>query len=48
MGTFTFAQRQSFIIDPAGNIVRHYEKVNAESHSAEVLADLKTLMIPSG
>jgi peroxiredoxin Q/BCP len=48
MGTFKFAQRQSFIIDPAGNIARHYEKVNAESHSVEVLADLKMLMNPSG
>lgn len=48
MGTFKFAQRQSFIIDPAGNIAKHYEQVNAESHSTEVLADLKTLMNPAG
>jgi len=48
MGPFTFAKRQSFIIDPAGNIAKHYEQVDAESHSAEVLADLKTLMNPSG
>ena len=43
MGLFKFAQRQSFIIDPAGNIARHYETVNAEEHSVEVLADLKEL-----
>ena len=43
MGPLTFAKRQSFIIDPAGNIARHYESVNAESHSVEVLADLKEL-----
>lgn len=47
MGPFTFAKRQSFIIDPAGNIARHYEQVNAESHSKEVLADLKLLMNPA-
>ena len=43
MGPFTFAKRQSFIIDPTGNIARHYETVNAESHSVKVLADLKEL-----
>ena len=43
MGPLTFAKRQSFIIDPDGTIARHYETVNAESHSAEVLADLKEL-----
>jgi len=48
LGTFTFAKRQSFIIDPAGNIARHYEKVAAESHSTEVLADLQSLMNPTG
>jgi peroxiredoxin Q/BCP len=43
LGPITFAKRQSFIIDPAGNIARHYETVNAESHSVKVLADLKEL-----
>jgi len=44
MGPLKFAKRQSFIIDPVGNIARHYEKVDAEAHSVEVLADLKALM----
>lgn len=44
MGPLKFARRQSFIIGPDGTIVRHYEKVNAEQHSAEVLADLKGLL----
>ncbi len=48
LGPFTFAKRQSFIIDPAGNIARHYETVNAESHSVKVLADLKILINPTG
>jgi peroxiredoxin Q/BCP len=48
MGTFKFAQRQSFIIDPDGKIAKHYKKVNAEQHSEEVLADLKALMDQAG
>lgn len=48
MGPLKFAKRQSFIIDPAGNIARHYEQVKAESHSVEVLADLKALMNQAG
>lgn len=38
-----FAKRQSFLIDPSGKIVKHYETVDAEKHSAQVLADLKAL-----
>lgn len=38
------ADRQSFIIDPDGNIARHYEEVDPETHSAQVLADLESLM----
>jgi len=37
------AKRQTFIIGPDGNIARHYETVKPDAHSAEVLADLKTL-----
>jgi len=44
MGTFKFAQRQSFLINPAGQVVKHYAKVNAEKHSEEVLADLKQMI----
>ena len=39
----TVAKRQTFLIDPAGNLAKHYDKVKPETHSAEVLADLKTL-----
>ena len=38
------ADRQSFIIDPDGNIAKHYEDVDPKAHSAEVLADLEWLM----
>lgn len=44
MGSFKFAQRQSFIVGPDGQVAKHYAKVNAEKHSDEVLADLKRLM----
>jgi peroxiredoxin Q/BCP len=44
MGTFRFAERQSFIIGPDGTVRKHYPKVNAEKHSEEVLADLKQIM----
>ncbi|MDX1555896.1 MAG: peroxiredoxin [Xanthomonadales bacterium] len=38
------ADRQSFIIDPDGKIAKHYEDVDPETHSAEVLADLEAMM----
>ena len=38
------ASRQSFIIDPDGVIAKHYEKVDPDTHTGDVLADLKALM----
>lgn len=38
------AKRESFLIDPEGNIVKHYDKVDPEKHSTDVLAELKTLI----
>jgi peroxiredoxin Q/BCP len=38
------ASRETFIIAPDGTIARHYEDVDPDEHSAEVLADLKTLI----
>ena len=40
---FTVAKRQTFLIDPEGVIAKHYEKVKPDTHSQEVLADLRTL-----
>ena len=37
------ASRQSFLIDPDGNIAKHYENVDPKDHTAEVLADIKNL-----
>ena len=39
----TVAERQTFLIDPDGNIAAHYEEVNPDTHSEEVLADLARL-----
>ena len=37
------ASRQSFLIDPEGKIAKHYEKVDPDTHTDEVLADIKAL-----
>ncbi|MCF6264004.1 MAG: peroxiredoxin [Xanthomonadales bacterium] len=42
------AARQSFLINPQGVIVKHYEKVDPETHSEEVLEALKQLMAEAG
>jgi peroxiredoxin Q/BCP len=42
LGIMKMASRQSFLIDPEGRLVKHYESVDPEKHSAEVLAELKT------
>jgi peroxiredoxin Q/BCP len=44
LGVAKIAKRQSFIVDPDGVVVRHYEKVDPETHTQEVLEDLKKLM----
>ena len=38
------ASRQSFIVDPEGNVAKHYEKVDPDTHTQEVLSDLQTFM----
>ncbi|MFI9652496.1 redoxin domain-containing protein [Guyparkeria halopsychrophila] len=38
-----FAKRQTFIIDPDGNIETIYRKVNPDEHVRDVLDDLKAL-----
>ena len=37
------ASRQSFLIDPAGKIAKHYADVDPDTHTDEVLADIKTM-----
>lgn len=38
------ASRQSFLIDPEGKIAKHYEKVDPDTHTDEVLTDIKAFM----
>ncbi len=40
----TLASRQSFLINPEGKIARHYDTVDPDEHSGQVLSDLKALM----
>lgn len=42
------ASRQSFLVDPQGVIVKHYEDVDPDTHTQEVLADLEALMAEAG
>ncbi len=39
----TIAKRESFLINPEGSIVKHYKKVNPDTHTNEVIVDLKEL-----
>lgn len=43
-GIMKLASRQTFIIAPDGTIARHYDDVDPDEHSAEVLTDLKSLI----
>jgi len=42
------ASRQSFLVDPQGVIVKHYEDVDPDTHTQEVLTDLEALMAEAG
>jgi len=42
------ADRQSFLVNPQGVIVKHYEEVDPGSHTDEVLTDLQALMQTPG
>ena len=39
----TITKRESFIIDPAGLIVKHYKNVDPDKHTDEVIRELKSL-----
>jgi len=42
-GPIRFARRRTFIIDPQGKIEKIYRKVSPDTHSLEVIADLRRL-----
>ena len=37
------AKRATFLVDPQGRIARHYEDVDPETHSRQILEDLEAL-----
>ncbi|MBY6204777.1 peroxiredoxin [Halomonas denitrificans] len=43
MGSTGIANRETFLIDPQGVIVKHYEQVDPETHTQDVVADLQDL-----
>jgi len=47
LGIHELARRDTFIIDPKGNVAKHYMKVDPKGHSELVLADLKQLAAPA-
>ncbi|NVJ66647.1 MAG: peroxiredoxin [Gammaproteobacteria bacterium] len=42
-GPVEYTKRQTFILDPTGSIVYHFEKVNASQHEKNVMKKLKQL-----
>ncbi len=48
MGTMELANRETFLIDPKGNIAKHYPSVDPKGHSQLVLNDLKELSKAAG
>lgn len=42
-GVISYARRYTFVVDPQGKIAKVYLKVNTDTHSTEVIADLKRL-----
>lgn len=43
LGLMDLARRETFIVDPQGIVVKHYQNVDPAGHSKQVLADLKAL-----
>jgi thioredoxin-dependent peroxiredoxin len=41
--TFTYARRETFLVDPQGKIAKHYKDVDPKENSGQVLADLDKL-----
>jgi peroxiredoxin Q/BCP len=42
-----FARRETFVIDPQGNVARHYPSVDPKTHSKQLLADLTAMVKPA-
>jgi peroxiredoxin Q/BCP len=42
-GSFRYAKRDTFVIDPSGRVAKHYPNVDPKENVAQVLADLAAL-----
>jgi peroxiredoxin Q/BCP len=42
------ASRQSFLVNPEGKVAKHYEDVDPDTHTDDVLADIKAFMAETG
>ena len=47
LGVMKLAKRETFLIRPDGTIAKHYAKVDPDTHSQEILADLERLQSES-
>ena len=48
MGSFRMAKRETFVIDPQGQIAKHYSKVSPATHTEQVLGDIETMIAAAG
>ncbi len=48
LGVMKLAKRQTFLIDPDGQVAKHYETVDVDTHSQTILADLDKLIGTTG
>ena len=46
-GVIKYTARETFLIDPAGKVAKHYKKVEPKGHAAEVLASIRDLSAPT-
>lgn len=44
LGVMKLAKRHTFLINPEGVIAKHYQDVDPDKHSAEIMSDLQQLM----
>lgn len=42
-GAFSFASRETFLVDPQGTIVYHYDNVSPQTHATQILRDVAQL-----
>lgn len=46
LGLFHYARRETFLVDPQGQVARHYRNVDPKANAGQVLSDLARLMHP--